>query len=110
MFIRKLLNDIKIALPVSLLLTLPFLFMELVNRHAYQEQIPYSLFGGMMFFPLAFILILLPILRAIRSGNRARINAVTLLFGIFFMIVLAGLWFTFVIDQMPCFLGVPNCD
>ncbi|HYN81900.1 MAG TPA: hypothetical protein VES88_10395 [Gemmatimonadaceae bacterium] len=52
----------------------------------------------------------MPILRSLATGNRALANPVSLLPRVVFLILIAWVWVTLVVDQMPCFLGVPNCD
>jgi len=37
-------------------------------------------------------------------------NPIRLLLKVVFMILIAGLWVGILLDQMPCFLGVLNCD
>ena len=49
---------------ISLLLILPFMIMEVVNRRNYDEDFPVMLFFAMWFNLFAFILILLPIVRS----------------------------------------------
>jgi len=69
---------------VSLLLTLPFITMEVVNRRNFNEDFPFMLFFGLWLSLFAISLILLPIVRARQTGkqdmaNPIRIEANTLL-------------------------------
>ena len=43
--------------------SLPFLIMELANRHGYSEAIPYRLYGILWFLAAAFLYVLLPLIR-----------------------------------------------
>jgi hypothetical protein len=55
---------------ISLLLILPFAIMEVVNRRTYNEGFPVTLFFGLWLNLFAISLILLPIVRGRRTGNR----------------------------------------
>lgn len=61
---------------VSLILTLPFMIMELVNRRSLNEDFPFALFFGLWFNLFAFALILLPIVRAWRTGDQDMASSV----------------------------------
>jgi hypothetical protein len=37
-------------------------------------------------------------------------NPINLLLRVAFLALIAWMWGGILIDQMPCFLGVPNCD
>jgi hypothetical protein len=95
---------------ISSILVLPLMALELVNRRNYHEGFPISLFGLLWFLPLAFILILRPISRNVRPGFRIMANPIILSLGLILLTLIAGLWFGVILDQMPCFLGVPICD
>ena len=95
---------------ISSVLVLPFMVLELVNRRALPGAYPAPLFVFMWLLPFTFTVILMPIARRFRARNgdvampRGHLARVALL------IVIAWLWVGLVADQMPCFLGVPNCD
>ena len=95
---------------ISSILVLPFMILEFVNRQAFHEDFPIPLFAIMWLLPLSFILILMPIVRNLRAQERITANPFSLLLGVVFLILLAWLWVGLIHDQMPCFLGVPNCD
>ena len=66
------------------------------------------LFAILFALPAAAIALLLPLLRA-RHGRRfATLRPMLFRTGV--ALVLAAAWILIVIDQIPCFLGVPNCD
>ena len=54
---------------VSLLLIFPFMIMEVVNRRNFNEDFPFVLFFGLWLNLFAVSLILLPIVRAMRTGK-----------------------------------------
>jgi len=95
---------------ISALHVLPFMIMELVNRRSLPEGFPIPLFIFMWLLGLTFVALLMPILRSLATGNSAIENHISLLPTVAFLIFIAWLWVTVVVDQMPCFLGVPNCD
>jgi hypothetical protein len=95
---------------ISFLLIVPFMIMEAVNRRNFNEGFPFPLFIIMWFLPVLFIFTGTPIVRNVRAGSSILANPVILLFRVVFMILLAWFWAVLLIDQLPCFLGVPNCD
>lgn len=95
---------------ISLILVLPFMILELVNRRNFHEGFPVVLFSLLWLLPVIFIGIAMPILRNMRAGDRFMTNPLILLFRVALLALLAWMWMGILIDQMPCFLGVPNCD
>lgn len=61
---------------ISLLLILPFIIMELVNRRNFHEDFPFMLFFVLWLNLFAIGLILLPIVRGRRTGNLDMANPV----------------------------------
>jgi hypothetical protein len=102
--------NLRLPAIISSALVLPFMILELVNRRGFHEDFPIVLFGLMWLLPVAFILILTPIVRNVRSGNGVMLGPMGLSLGAVFLIYIACLWVALILDQMPCFLGVPNCD
>ncbi len=103
-------GNLKVPAIVSAVLVLPFMILELVNRRDFHDGFPIVLFGLMWLLSLSFIVILMPVLRSPPAGNRNMPNPLSLLPRIVFLILIAWLWVDLILDQMPCFLGVPNCD
>ena len=95
---------------ISALLVLPFMILEVVNRRAYREGFPISLFAILWLLPLAFMLVLTPMVREVRAGNSLVANPINLLLRVALLTLIAWLFVGIVVDQMPCFLGVANCD
>ena len=104
------LTTLRVPAIVSFTLLLPFMIMEIINRRSFNEGFPIILFIVMWFLPVLFLLILTPILRTIRSGNGLFTSPIKLLLSIAVLVLIAIVWTSALIDQMPCFLGVPNCD
>jgi hypothetical protein len=61
---------------ISLLLILPFMIMEVVNRRNFHEDFPFMLFFVLWLNLFAISLILLPIVRGRRTGNHDMANPV----------------------------------
>jgi hypothetical protein len=101
---------IKLPAIISFVLVLPFIILEWVNRQHFHEGFPILLFGFLWLLSTAFMAILMPIVRNVRAGNNILANPLFLLFSFVFLLSIAWEWSALVIDQMPCFLGVPNCD
>lgn len=99
------LSTIKAPALISLLLTLPFILLELVNRRTFNEGFPFPLFGILWLLPTVFILILIPAIKNFRAGNKLIFSLQTGL-----LLIIAFLWLAIIQDQLPCFLGIPNCD
>ncbi len=95
---------------ISSVLVLPFLILESINRQNYQEGFPFLLFGILWILPLSLVLILRSIIRNLQTGKSDIPYALSLLPRIIILVLIAWLWIGVLLDQMPCFLGVPNCD
>lgn len=69
-----------------------------------------NLFGLLWLLPAAFLIILLPVVQNVRAGNRMMAKPIQLLLRVALIALIAMLWGVILLDQLPCFLGVPNCD
>lgn len=107
---QTLLTNFRLPALISFLLVIPFMIMEVVNRRNLSEGFPIPLFVIMWLLPLLFILTVTPILRNVRAGNSLLATPILLLVRVVFLSFLVWMWFGILLDQMPCFLGVPNCD
>lgn len=65
---------------------------------------------ALLLLPLGFIISLVPIVRNVRAGDGLTANPINLLIAAALFIFIATLIVSFVIDQYPCWIGVPNCD
>lgn len=97
---------------MSLILVLPFAILESLNQIITKQNATglILLFGLLWLLPTAFIVILVPIVRTVRAGNNILAHPITLLVRVSFLALIAMMWGGLLIDQLPCFLGVPNCD
>jgi hypothetical protein len=107
---QSILTNLRWPAIISFLLVIPFMVMEVVNRRNFNEGFPIPLFVILWLLPLLFILTATPMVRNIRAGNSLIANPVILVVRVVFLALLIWLWSGILIDQMPCFLGVPNCD
>ena len=89
---------------IATLLVLPLVALELVNRRSIGEPFPFPLFVILWVLPFIFMLTLLSLLRTPRSLS------LILLARIGVLVFVAAVWVFALVDQFPCFLGVPNCD
>lgn len=105
-------TNLKLAALVSFILVLPLAILESLNNTITRQKAPglVILFGLLWLLPMVFIAILLPMVRAVRAGNPVMANPINLLLRIAFLALIAMMWGGIVIDQIPCFMGVPNCD
>ncbi|MGH8941863.1 MAG: hypothetical protein ACRDWF_03480 [Acidimicrobiia bacterium] len=106
--------DFGSAARIGLLLTVPFLVMELVFNGANRISVitPEYLVGITFLFailwalPTGFLVMLRPIL----TGGGSGAPPISILIRLVVLIALGALWVAFIADQWPCFIGVPNCD
>ena len=103
-------TNLRLASLISLLFVIPFMIMELVNRRNFNEGFPFPLFALMWILPTIFIFVTMSIVRNVRAGNNILANPIVLMLGFILLVFIALFWAGLLIDQMPCFLGVPNCD
>lgn len=103
--------NLRSAALISLIIVLPFVLLEVVNQTVTWRNAPglFVLFGLLWLLPVSLIVILLSCVRAVRTET-SRGNPFNILFKIAVVILIAAVWGNIMIDQMPCFLGVPNCD
>ncbi len=109
---KNIVTSLGLAALISFILVLPFAILESlfnsVNRQNAFGLI--VLFGLLWLLSMAFIVILAPIVRTLRAGNNIMAHPTNLLFRVAFLALIAIIWAGILIDQLPCFLGVPNCD
>jgi hypothetical protein len=107
---NQIVTNFRLPALISSMLVLPLMLLEWINRRDFYGAFPILLFGILWLLPMAFILILMPIVRNVRAGNSLMVNPISPLLKVALLILIAWLWVSLMFDQMPCFLGVPNCD
>lgn len=89
-------------------------FFESVTTEAdgvRQKAIGLALLVGMMLMmPAGFAINLVPIVRNVKAGLGATANPSNILAAFVIGSAILYLWGGLFIDQLPCFMGVPNCD
>jgi hypothetical protein len=98
------------SLLISATLVAPFIVLELVNRMTYHEDFPFLLFTFMSLHSLFISLLLTPAVRRLRAERSLRALGFGHWAGLLLGLLLIFVYANVVIDQLPCFLGVPNCD
>ncbi|MBP8107760.1 MAG: hypothetical protein KBG20_11560 [Caldilineaceae bacterium] len=98
------------TLLISGMLVLPFLVMQVVNRRAMHEEFPFVLFTFMSLHSLFIVLLLAPALGRLSAEKSLRGLGFGHWLGILLGVALLVVYANVIIDQLPCFLGVPNCD
>ena len=107
---RRFLKILSLPAIIGALLVIPFMILELVNRRGLHEDYPIGLFGLLWLLAVVFVLILMPLVRSVRARDLIVRRPIGLLLRIGSLGLIAWMWFGIVLDQMPCFLGVPLCD
>ena len=98
------------SLLMSATLVAPFIVMQSVNRSTPGEELPFALFTFMSLNALLIVLLLTPPLRHLQAERSLRALGFAHWAGLSLGIVLVFVYANVVVDQLPCFLGVPNCD
>ncbi|MGI8898098.1 MAG: hypothetical protein ACR2IB_06870 [Pyrinomonadaceae bacterium] len=110
--VKTITTDLRSAGIISFILVVPFVILEsLFNTVNKQNALGLIvLFGLLWLLPMAFIVILGPIVRNVRARDSKMANPINLLLRVAFLALIAMAWGGLLIDQIPCFIGVPNCD
>ena len=112
---------IALALPMVLFLSIAYfgiqplegyLRMWLAEPNGMTQRVSglVAILGAFLLMPVGSLIALGPVGRSYRSGQGFGANPINLTAGIVIMSAFLFLLTGFVIDQMPCWLGVPNCD
>lgn len=93
----------------SLALVAPFAGLEYVQSRSFSSM-PVTLFVVMWLLPLAFFIVLTPLVKGAAQATNDMTSRFGLLGRVTILVALASIWVSLVSDQMPCFMGTPNCD
>jgi hypothetical protein len=104
-------SDLRLAVLLGFVSVLPFVILEVRNQVITGDNSSglILLFGLLWILVAAFILILTQAMRSVSSRRGVFANPWFWL-RLASLLSIAVLWGVIVIDQVPCFLGVPNCD
>jgi hypothetical protein len=103
-------NTTIVATLLSTVLVAPLAYLQLHNAKQNPWQFPYPLFAILWLVPVAFIFTAAPLIRGVQAGQSVLERPGWFLARVVFLVLAAMFWAGLVNDQMPCFLGVPNCD
>jgi hypothetical protein len=90
--------------------TIPLMVLQWVNMPDMWADFPIAVFGSLWVFAALFVGTAGAVLKQVRTPDKTMAMKMWLVAGIGFALAVAMVWIGFVADQMPCFLGVPNCD
>ena len=76
----------------------------------FARSTPLPIFVFLLLVAMGFVFALLSIVRDVRAGTNLMERPIALALKIAALIACAWTWIAIVLDQMPCFLGVPLCD
>lgn len=108
---EKNIYSLAVAVIIGFLFTVPFFILEAITTSGFSNLgFPLTLFILMWINGALFVFILMSILISLRSQKRSNIFYIFLILKIGLLIILAWAWADVIIDQWPCFIGVPNCD
>ncbi len=113
--------SIILALPLPILFIISWLEIEPFNgllKTLFTEADGYRqnalgatvTIGAALLLPVAFIVSLVPIVRNIRAGNSILANPINLLLAVALLVFITMFVGGIIVDQYPCWIGVPNCD
>ena len=89
-------------------------FVALTTESGYNPRLSafgrIFILGALLLLPVGFLISFVPVVRNARAGYGWTANPVALLIAAALFIFIAILVTGFVIDQYPCWIGVPNCD
>lgn len=110
-----------LAMPLAILLLIEVFSIEPLSgffRRLTTEADGYSInalgriltIGAVLLLPAAFVVNFIPIWRKFRAGNSIAAIPVNFLLAAALFIFIAGIVVANIVDQYPCWVGVPNCD
>lgn len=109
-WLQSMRNTIPTAILAGAAVVAPFIYLELRYARTIYSNFPFPLFALLWLLVSAFVVVAAPLIRAIRAGESVLARPAVLTVRIGFLVGAALFWIAIVQDQMPCFLGVPNCD
>lgn len=95
---------------IGLALMLPFAILELSSAARPPGRDFLVLFGVLRLLPTLLVVAASPLMQLLRAGNGIAMQPLPLIARATVAVLVAWSWVSLVVDQWPCFLGVPNCD
>jgi hypothetical protein len=105
-------SPVAVAAATATAIVAPLAVLEVRNQgiQAMQGVDNVVLFGLLWLAPAAVVLLASPVVRAVRSGAAVLDRPLPLLARLVLLMLVTFVWLSLVADQLPCFMGVPNCD
>ena len=94
----------------GLLLTLPLVILEFTFNGTGDIRGYFALFGFLWILASLLSLMCMSFVQTLRAETRVSAKSVQLGLTVVGLAVIVMIWGSLVVDQFPCFLGVPNCD
>ena len=94
---------------VGTILVPPLAVLEVLAAGRAGAGFPVALFAALWLLALACAAVARRVVRQLHDRDAAAGGA-RLLLMLSVVVLLAGIWSRIVLDQLPCFLGAPNCD
>jgi len=108
---KNLISDVGIAAVVGSCFAVPLMLLEYVNTKGFATAgFSTALFVALWLLPFLLTLLIMPVIRNLRSGNGLARNPAVFVLQAVLAICLVVILANLVTDQAPCFMGVPNCD
>lgn len=109
---------LKVPVVVSSLLVLPLIVLEVAFNQlpawatlSGKRILDFAmLFGALWLLPLGFTWLAAPLVQDWQAGRPIGGSPGRRLITVAALGLIAVIWAAMVLDQFPCFLGVPNCD
>lgn len=102
-------QDLKAAAIVGVVLVVPLAFLQASNTDGASALDASVLFGLLWLLGALFVMLLTTVGRNMRR-IRSRSSSLYFFAALVSLMMVGVAWAGIVFDQMPCFMGVPNCD
>lgn len=103
---------LSVAAAISTALVAPLVLLDLRHNPLTRQDLGdfSALFGLLWVLPAVFVVVAMPVVRTVATRGGVLLRPGVFLLQVAALLVLAAMWAVIVADQMPCFLGAPNCD
>ena len=117
-FMKKILANLGLPTSLGFLLMAPFMCLALMfdiaqrlNTFSFKDAVDFIVVFGLLWLGMtAIVFILRPIVRNVRAGESLLTHPAKMIFAVAALSCIAFFVGGVIVDQYPCWLGVPNCD
>ncbi len=97
---------------MGVLIVLPFMLLQFRFNSVGSKDVPdlAVLFGLIWLLATASIFTIIPLAQTVQAGQSLAAKPATLVLRVAISALMVVVWISLIVDQLPCFLGVPNCD